>query len=63
MLYSYSLAINLDKEYSWKLYKCIEDIIDYLEILTSLSKIVNKYEKKLESNITIEKNISNIIIE
>jgi hypothetical protein len=34
----------------------------YLETLTSLSKIINKDKKKLESNIIIEKNIFDIIV-
>ncbi len=61
MLYLY-LVIDSDNKYNWKnFYKCLDNIIDYLNILASLSRdreinqIVNKYKKALESNITIKK--------
>jgi len=38
-------------------------MINYLETLISLSKIINKFKKKLESNTIIEKNIFDIVIE
>ena len=55
---SYSLTIDLDEEYNQKdFYECIENITNHLKILVSLSKIVNKCEKALESDATIKKNI------
>ncbi len=39
-----------------------KNIINYLKTLASSLKIINKCEKKLENNVTIEKNILNIIM-
>jgi len=61
---SHNLAIDLNEKYNYKnFYNCINNITNYFKSLFNLLKIVNKCEKKLESNITIEKNIFNIIIE
>ncbi len=52
----YNLIIDSNKKYNWKnFYNCIKIIINYLETLVSLSKIVNKYKKKLKNNIITKK--------
>ncbi len=63
MLYFYSVT-NLDNKYNWKkIYKCLDNITNYFDILVSLSKkkkinqTVNKCEKALENNITIKRDI------
>jgi len=38
----------------------MKDITNYLKTLINLSKVINKYKKKLESNAIIEKNIFDI---
>jgi len=40
----------------------MKNITNYFETLINLSKIINKCKKKLENNVTIKKNILNIII-
>jgi len=39
------------------------NITNYFETLVNLSKIINKYKKKLENNAIIKKDIFDIIIE
>ena len=60
---SHNLVIDSNEKYDWKnFHECIEDITNHLEALVSSSKVVNKCEKKLESNATIEKNILDIVM-